>query len=121
MLLALVTGQIAQSLKLLDINHMRLGSEEVTCTLFVNSQVKQSRPGYHIKAIVLKVFPDDPNVCVIINKSSADGHAAGTANPFAPSYTWLIPLGLLRQRPASSCLPWLSMGGLDSVVRGYVY
>ena len=27
--------------------------------------MKQSRPGYHIKPIVLKVFSDDPNVCLI--------------------------------------------------------
>ena len=63
MLIALVTGQRIQTLSLLDINHMHVYSDRIE--FYISELVKQSRPSYHVKPIILHLFDNDVSLCVV--------------------------------------------------------
>lgn len=62
-LLALLTGQRAQSLHLLDINNMSVTDHYVK--LRFGDVLKQTRPGYHQSEITLEKFPSNIKLCVV--------------------------------------------------------
>lgn len=63
MLVALLSAQRVQTLSCIDIDHMEINQEKIVIT--INSRLKQSRHGRHLKPIVLKEYPDCRRVCVV--------------------------------------------------------
>ena len=63
LLLAILTGQRCQTLHLLNIEDMKLSDNK--CIFYVNSLLKQSKPGKHIAPIELIAFPDNKKLCVV--------------------------------------------------------
>ena len=62
MLLALVTGQRAQTLSLLNLDDMHVYEDRIV--FCINNLIKQSRPSYHLKPITLLAFPNKM-LCVV--------------------------------------------------------
>ena len=62
MLLALISGQRAQTLSFLDLDNMHVYEDRIVFS--VHNLVKQSRPSYHLKPITLLAFPDKL-LCVV--------------------------------------------------------
>lgn len=63
MLMALLSGQRAQSIQLLDISKMSRTAD--TVTFVVDQIVKQTRPGYHLQPISFKRYAQDTDLCVV--------------------------------------------------------
>lgn len=63
MLLALLTGQRCQTIHKLQIDSMKMADEK--CTFMIDSLLKHSRAGNHLKPIELTHFPPNKSVCVI--------------------------------------------------------
>lgn len=62
MLLALVTGQRAQTLSLLNLDDMHVYEDRIV--FCINNLIKQSRPSYHLKPITLLAFANKM-LCVV--------------------------------------------------------
>ena len=62
-LIAVLSAQRAQSLHLLDIEHMNLTS--TICSFKIAHVVKQSKPGRHIKDLVFRSYAPDRRFCVV--------------------------------------------------------
>ena len=63
MLLALLTGQRMQTLHSLDLNDIEASDSQLTFS--VNALLKSSRPGSHLKPIIIPAFPDDKTLCLV--------------------------------------------------------
>ncbi|WAR08315.1 LOW QUALITY PROTEIN: POL-like protein [Mya arenaria] len=63
MLMALLSGQRAQSLQMLDIKNM--GHAGDTVTFVINQLIKQTRPGFHVKPITFRRYTYDVDLCVV--------------------------------------------------------
>ena len=63
MLIALLSGQRCQTIHALDIKSMKL--QENKCVFTVNTKIKQSKRGRHVKPIELLGFKDNISLCVI--------------------------------------------------------
>lgn len=63
MLLSLLSAQRSQTLHLLDVKFMDLTFSKVTFKIM--DMVKQTRPGYHLKDIVLTGYAPDRRLCII--------------------------------------------------------
>ena len=63
MLVALLSAQRVQTLSCIDINHMQTNQDKIVIT--INSRLKQSRHGKHLKPIILKEYPDCKRICVV--------------------------------------------------------
>ena len=61
-LAALVSGQRAQTLHLLNINSMQKCEKQIT--FFVEELVKTTRPGKHLEPILFKAYDVDSRICV---------------------------------------------------------
>lgn len=65
MLLALLSGQRAQSLHLIDINHLEINVAENTLKIQIHEPIKTTRPGFHQAELALKGYSKDRNLCVL--------------------------------------------------------
>ena len=63
MLLSLLTGQRNQSLAALDVTQMVQDDEKVT--FFIPTILKTTKPGKHIKPLVVKTYPHDTELCPV--------------------------------------------------------
>ncbi|WAR19981.1 hypothetical protein MAR_001819 [Mya arenaria] len=63
MLMALLSGQRAQSLQMLDIKNMGHSGDIVT--FVINQLIKQTRPGFHVKPITFRRYTYDVDSCVV--------------------------------------------------------
>ena len=63
MLIALLSGQRCQTIHCLDTEFMTI--TENKCVFRINSKIKQSKKGKHIKPIELIGFRENPNLCVV--------------------------------------------------------
>ena len=63
MLLALLSGQRTQTLKLVHIHNIRY--TEAGCLIYVTSLLKHTRPGVHQEPIKLLPYPADSRLCVV--------------------------------------------------------
>ncbi len=63
MLLALVTGQRCQTLRLLNLDNMTKHCDRVV--FVINKLVKQSRPGIHVQPIELMTLHEEKELCVV--------------------------------------------------------
>ncbi|XP_038062756.1 uncharacterized protein LOC119733242 [Patiria miniata] len=66
-LLALVTAQRIQTLHLICIDDVLISDKE--CHLRIGSLLKQSRPGVHQADLVLPIFSENPDLCIVTNLS----------------------------------------------------
>ena len=62
-LLAILTGQRAQTLHVLNIHNITVSDSWIK--LRTGELLKQSRPGYHLPELSLASYPDEPNICVV--------------------------------------------------------
>ena len=75
MLIALVSAQKRQSIRLLNIDYMVKDNTSYVFT--IKDHIKQSRHGYMPPSIELKAFPHNPNSCIVstlnkyINRAAA--------------------------------------------------
>ena len=63
-LTALLTGQRAQSLHLMDIRNMMLTKSKVKFRFA--DLLKQTRPGYQLHEITIKAYPPDKRLCLVL-------------------------------------------------------
>ena len=63
MLIALLSGQRCQTIHCLSIELMTLGDNK--CVFKINTKIKQSKKGKHVKPIELVGFSENPSLCVI--------------------------------------------------------
>ncbi len=63
MLIALLTGQRCQTIHALDTDTMDLSSSK--CVFYVNTVLKQTRPGHHLEPIVLTAYAPDRRWCIV--------------------------------------------------------
>ena len=64
-LLAVLTGQRCQTIHALAVGNTDMHLEGEKCTFFIRELLKHSRPGTHLKPILLKGFPGDRKLCVL--------------------------------------------------------
>ena len=64
-LMAVLTGQRAQTIHALSIKEADMKLEEDKCTFLVPQLLKHSKPGTHLKPIIFKKFTADPKLCVL--------------------------------------------------------
>ena len=62
-LLALLTAQRVQTLKLITLDSMMLTKHKVT--MHIDQLLKQSRPGQHLADIQLKAYAPDRRLCIV--------------------------------------------------------
>ena len=63
MLIALLSGQRSQTIHCLDTDFMTISDNK--CVFRINSKIKQSKRGKHLKPIELMGFRENPSLCVI--------------------------------------------------------
>ena len=63
MLIALITGQRAQTIHLLDIRNRSVS--EIAYTYRIGDVVKHTRPGKHQMEFELAAYPEDRSLCVV--------------------------------------------------------
>ena len=64
-LMRLLSGQRQQTLSLIDVHFISV--QDLECTIYINSITKVTRPGFHVKPLVLKAYPANKKLCIVTN------------------------------------------------------
>ena len=61
----LLSGQRQQTLSLIDVRFISV--QDLECTIYINGITKVTRPGFHVKPLVLKAYPANKKLCIVTN------------------------------------------------------
>ena len=64
-LMCLLSGQRQQTLSLIDVHFISV--QDLECTIYINGITKVTRPGFHVKPLVLKAYPANKKLCIVTN------------------------------------------------------